>query len=359
MRPYVAAVLVLLFAIVLPAAQTLDVYVVDADGGKAMLVVTPSGQSMVVDAGYAGFINEQWQVVQPNDLDADRIIKLVKLAKVSQIDYLVLTHYHNDHAEDVPRFVAKVGIPVRNFVDHGPLQEQGRFTQNVVEPYLASIGKANHVIVKPGDMIPLKGVQVQVLSAAGEIIQSPLTGAGAPNGLCGTAPARPDRGENAASVGLLYTFGRFRMVDLADLTKGKEYELMCPNNKVGTADLYMASHHGLDASNSALLVHALHPQVAIVNNGAKKGNALPVVNVLRSSPGLEDVWQIHYSVDNGRENNTSSDLIANPGEQPNPQSFGSVQGDEGNYIKISAKEDGTFTVTNSRNGFSKSYKHRD
>jgi hypothetical protein len=106
-------------------------------------------------------------------------------------------------------------------------------------------------------------------------------------------------------------------------------------------------------------VHALRPQAAVVNNGAKKGNAVPVVQGLRSSPGLEDVWQMHYSVDNGRENNTSADLIANPGEQPDPRSFGSVQGDEGHYIKISATEDGSFTVTNSRNGFSKTYRHRD
>ena len=125
MRAYiVASVLVLLFSAALPAAKTLDVYVIDADAGKAMLVVTPSGQSMVVDAGYAGFIDEKSQVVKPNDLDADRIVRLVKLAKLKQIDYLVVTNYHNDQAENVPKLVAKAGIPVRNFVDHGPLVEQ-------------------------------------------------------------------------------------------------------------------------------------------------------------------------------------------------------------------------------------------
>jgi beta-lactamase superfamily II metal-dependent hydrolase len=222
----VALALAVLFTAAPRAAKTLDVYVVDVDGGKAMLVVTPSGQSIVVDAGYAGFINDQWQVVERNDVDADRIITLVKLAKLTRIDYLVLTHYHNDHSEDVPNFVAKVGIPVRTFVDHGPMVEQGRFTQNVFEPYLASIGTSARMVVKPGDTLPLDGVEVQVLSAAGQLIESPLPGAGASNDLCGTAPARPDTGENAASVGLLYTFGKFRMIDLADLTKGKEYELM-------------------------------------------------------------------------------------------------------------------------------------
>jgi len=296
MRAYiVAAVLVLLCGTALPAAKTLDVYVIDADGGKAMLVVTPSGQSLVVDAGYAGFINEKSQVVTPNDLDADRIIRLVKLAKVKQIDYMVVTHYHNDHAENVPKFVAKVGIPVRNFVDHGPPLEQSQLTGAIFKAYTDSIGKATRITVKPGDTIPLKGVEVEVLTAAGQTIESPLAGAGAPNELCGAAPARPDRGENPASVGLLYTFGKFRMIDLADLTKGVEYKLMCPNNRVGTVDLYMVSHHGWDLSNSALLVHALRPRVAIMYNGAKKGNMPAVVQVLRSSPGLEDVWQMHYT----------------------------------------------------------------
>jgi competence protein ComEC len=349
-------VLVLLSAAGLPAAQTLDVFVVDADGGKATLVVTPSGQSIVIDAGYAGFINERSQVVQQNDLDADRLIQVIRLTKLKQIDYLVATHYHNDHAENIPRLVAKMGIPVRNFVDHGEPLEQSQLTQNIYKAYLASVGKANRIIVKPGDALPLKGVQVQVLTAAGGVIQSPLPGADAPNDLCGTAPTRSDRGENGASVGLLYTFGKFRMIDLADLTKDKEYAMMCPNNKVGTADLYMVSHHGWDLSNSALLVHAIRPRVAVMSNGSKKGNMVPVVEILRNSAGLEDVWQIHYAVNNSKENNTSPDLIANPQVEPDPKSFSFVLGDEGNYIKISAQEDGTFSVTNTRNNFTKTYK---
>src|ERR1039458_994693 len=169
MRAYiVAAVLVLLFGTALPAAKTLDVYVIDADGGKAMLVVTPSGQSMVIDAGYAGFINDKSQVVTPNDLDADRIIRLVKLANLKQIDYMVVTHYHNDHAENVPKFVAKVGIPVRNFVDHGPPVEQNPRTQTIFKAYTDAIGKANRITVKPGDTLPLNGVEVLVLTRSEE-----------------------------------------------------------------------------------------------------------------------------------------------------------------------------------------------
>lgn len=352
-------VLVLLSAAAVPAAQTLDVFVVDADGGKATLVVTPSGQSMVIDAGYAGFINERSQVVQQDDLDADRLIQVIKLAKLKQIDYLVATHYHNDHAENIPRLVAKMGIPVRNFVDHGEPREQSPLTQSIYKAYLASVGQAKRITVKPGDTLPLKGVQVTVLTAAGDVIQSPLPGAGAPNDLCGAAPTRSDRGENGGSVGLLYTFGKFRMIDLADLTKDKEYAMVCPNNKVGTVDLFMVSHHGWDLSNSASFVHAIRPRAAVMSNGSKKGNMVPVVEVLRTSPGLEDVWQMHYAVDNSKENNTSPDLIANPQVEPDPKSFSFVLGDEGNYIRVSAQADGTFSVTNSRNKFTKTYKPHD
>ena len=361
MRAYlVAAVLVLLFGTALPAARTLDVYVIDADGGKAMLVVTPSGQSMVVDAGYAGFINDKSQVVTPNDLDADRIIRLVKLANVKQIDYMVVTHYHNDHAENVPKFVAKVGIPVRNFVDHGPPVEQNPGIQTIFKAYTDAIGKANRITVKPGDTIPLNGVQVLVLTSAGATIKTPLPGAGAPNPLCAAAaPAPPDNGENGASIGLLYTFGKFRMLDLADLTKPKEYDLMCPDNRVGMVDLFMVSHHGFDLSNSPQLVYEIHPQVAIMNNGAKKGNERQTATVVLTSPGIVNSWQMHRSVDGSPENSAAPDRIANLQEQPDPQSFGYVLGDQGDYIKVSAQENGDFTVTNSRNGFTQTYRKRE
>ena len=361
MRAYiVAAFLVLLCGTALPAAKTLDVYVIDVDGGKAMLVVTPSGQSMVVDAGWAGFVGEKTGVVKPNDLDADRIIQLVKLAKLKQIDYLVVTHYHNDHAENVSKFVAKVGIPVRNFVDHGPPMEDNPGTQAIFKAYTAAIGKANRITVKPGDTIPLKGVEVRVLTSSGATIKTPLAGAGTPNPLCAAAaPAPADNGENGASVGLLYTFGKFRMLDLADLTRPKEYELMCPDNKVGMADLFMVSHHGFDLSNSPQLVYELHPQVSIMNNGAKKGNERQTATVLRTSPGIVNSWQLHYAVDTSADNNAFPDQIANPQVQPDPQSFGYVLGDQGNYIKVSAQANGDFTVTNSRNGFTQTYKKRE
>ena len=146
--------------------------------------------------------------------------------------------------------------------------------------------------------------------------------------------------------------------DLADLTKGMEYSLMCPNNRVGTVDLFIVSHHGYNMSNSPALVHALHPRAAIMPNGAKKGGEAAAWQTIRSSPGLEDLWQMHYTVDVGAENNAPEQFIANPQKEPDPKCFGTVLGDQGKWIGVSAQSDGTFTVTNSRNGFSKTYKRQ-
>ena len=343
----------------LPAADRLDVYVVDVEGAKSMLVVTPSGQSMLVDAGWGGLNDEKYVMIQPNDRDADRIVEVVKLAKVKQIDYFVVTHYDTDHVGNVPRAVAKLPVPVLNFIDHGEPQTQDQTTLKEYQAYLDTINKAKakRISVKPGDRIPLKGLDIVVLTSATKVIDSPLPGAGAANPLCADLPpARRGRGENPASVGLLYTFGKFRMIDFGDLTKGVEYDLMCPNNRVGTVDLFMVSHHGNDASNSPQLVHALHPRVAIMNNGAKKFGRPAAFQAIKTSPGLEDLWQLHYALDAGDGNNAPEDLIANPQKELDPTSFGAVLGDHGNWIKVSAQRDGTFTVVNSRNNYSKTYK---
>ena len=351
----------LLLLACLPAADRLEVYAIDVEGAKSMLVVTPSGQSILEDAGWAGLNDENWVVNRPNDRDADRIVEAVKLAKVKQIDYFVVTHYDTDHVGNVPRTVAKLPVPVLNFIDHGEPQTEDPTTLKEYQAYLDTItkAKAKRISVKPGDRIPLKGLDIVVLTAAAKAIDSPLPGAGAANPSCaGLTPGRPDRGENPASVGLLYTFGKFRMIDFGDLTKGVEYDLMCPNNRVGTVDLFMVSHHGADASNSPQLVHALHPRVAIMNNGAKKFGRPGAFQAIKTSPGLEDLWQLHYAMDAGDGNNTSENLIANPQKEPDPACFGAVLGDQGKWIKVSAQSDGTFTVLNSRNNYSKTYKSR-
>jgi beta-lactamase superfamily II metal-dependent hydrolase len=330
-----AFLLSLIFAALLPAAKTLDVYFIDVEGGQATLMVSPSGQSMLVDTGWAGF----------NNRDADRIVAAAKLAGVKQIDYLVVTHFHADHVGGVPQLAAK--IPVKHYVDHGPNRESGPNPDALYSAYQKSWSSGQHMVVKPGDKIPVKGLDVQVLTADGEMIRSPLKGAGMANPACAGDIAKPeDKSENARSTGTLITFGKFRLIDLGDLTWNKERELVCPKNLVGTVDVYLTTHHGMDASGPAAIVHALKPRVAIMNNGATKGGTPAAWTVIHNSPGIEDIWQVHYSVNGGKEHNVAEQFIANP-DQAN---------DQGKWIKLSAEPSGAFTVTNSRNNFSKTYK---
>ena len=139
-----------------------------------------------------------------------------------------------------------------------------------------------------------------------------------------------DKTENARSLGTLITFGKFRIIDLGDLTWNKEHDLVCPNNKIGTVDVYLTTHHGMNMSGPAAIVHALHPRVAIMNNGARKGGTPEAWQVVHSSPGIEDIWQVHYAVAGGKENNAPDTFIANVDEQC-----------EGKYIKLSVQPDGT------------------
>jgi competence protein ComEC len=355
----ISSVLVL-FAFLLPAAGTLDIYLADVEGARAMLVVTPSGQSILVDAGWQGLFDEKWNIIKFDDRDADRIIDVVKRSKVKQIDYLVVTHYDNDHVGNVPRTVAKLPVPVLAFVDHGPpVSVSGaQPTQELYNDYLAAIGKAKRISVSAGDTLSMKGLDVRVVTSAGKTISDPLPGAGMSNSLCGAGPSRPERGENPASIGLVFTFGQFRMIDLADLTADVEYPLMCPNNRVGTVDLFIVSHHGFSMSNSPALVHALHPRVAIMPNGPKKGGEARAWQTIHASPGLEDIWQMHYTLEVGDANNAPEDSIANPQKGLDPKSFGAVLGDQGNYLEVSAQSNGTFTVLNSRNGKAKVYERK-
>lgn len=320
----------------LPAADTLDFYFIDVEGGQATLIVSPSGQSLLMDAGWPGFDNR----------DADRIAAAAREAGIQQIDYFVASHYHTDHIGGVPQLAAK--LPIRNFVDHGPSVESGERADSLFATYAAERAKGNHIVVKPGDRIPLAGVEVTVVVAGGERITKPLRGGGKANPLCASAERkRDDTGENAASVGFVVRHGRFRFADLGDLTWNKEIDLACPKNLIGPVDLYLTTHHGMDASGPPQIVHALAPRVAIMNNGAKKGGSPGAWQVIRQSPGLEDIWQLHHSIAGGAQNNAPEQFIANIEEQC-----------RGNMIKVSASVDGSFTVSNPRVMHTKTYKKR-
>jgi len=315
------------------AAQRLEVYFIDVEGGQATLFVSPSRESLLVDTGWPGL----------GGRDANRIVSAAQLAGVKQIDYLVVTHYHGDHVGGVPQLVAR--IPVRTFVDHGPSVESGPDADQLVSAYRSARDEAKHLLAKPGDVIPIRGINVLVLTAAGDQISKPLPGAGVPNPLCaGVKRKDDDPSENAQSIGLLITYGQFRMIDLGDLTWNKELGLACPDNKIGTVALYLSTHHGLDLSGAPPLVQGLHPLVAIMNNGARKGGTPEAWQTMHSSPGLLDIWQLHYALEAGKANNAPEAFIANLEEHC-----------QGNWIRLSAESNGQFSVTNGRNGMTKTY----
>jgi competence protein ComEC len=322
-----------------PSAQqspdkTLDVYFIDVEGGHATLYVSPSGESMLVDAGYPGFEGR----------DAGRIAAAVKDAALTRIDYLVVTHYHGDHVGGVPQLAQT--IPIGTFVDHGPTSERGNQAA-LYETYVQTRSKGAHLPVRPGDRIPVNGITVQVLASAGGLLSVPLDGGGAPNSLCADfKPMKDETSDDAHSVGTLVTHGRFRLINLGDLSWNQEYGLVCPTNRIGTVDVLLASQHGDDEAGSATFVHAIRPRVAVTNNGPKKAVVQPIIRTLRASPGIEDVWQLHQSF-LGTQENVEEQFIANVGEA-----------DVGYWLKLSARADGSFTMTNGRTGMTRTYNAR-
>ena len=340
---------------------TLNIYVIDVEGGNATLFVSPSGESLLIDTGNAGAAAAR---------DAGRIHAAARDAGVRQIDHLITTHWHGDHWGGMAE-LAKL-IPIRHFIDHGPtIQPQPPAVEFLDNVYPGLIRNARHTVAKPGDTIPVAGLNVQVLAAGGQTLPRALQGAGQANPLCSSFRAKEeDPTENAQSVSSLITFGRFRALHLGDLTWNKEKNLACPDNKIGTVDLWVVTHHGQPVSNPEVLVHAIQPRVAIMNNGTRKGGQPDAMKVIYSAPGLEDLWQIHFSLLSGQEYTVPGMFIANlideqqptmprdplvvpQGSTPPPAP---VHNGPAHWIKVSAQSDGTFTVSNSRNGFSKTYR---
>jgi beta-lactamase superfamily II metal-dependent hydrolase len=350
-----------------PAAQsrsagTLDIYVIDVEGGNATLFVSPSRQSLLIDTGNGGAGAAR---------DAGRIVEAARAAGLTQIDHLVISHWHGDHYGGLTELASR--MPIRHFIDHGPTVQKGAASEEYLRTtYPALYAKAKRTVVKPGDTIAMAGLDVRVVTSNGAVIRTPLTGAGDANALCG-APITEHNAvpEDPESVGLHVSFGKFRTMHLGDLTSDKEWELVCPVNRIGTIDVLLGLHHGQDTSSPVPFVHAVRPRAAVMNNGTRKGGLPAVMKVLYSSPGFEDLWQMHFSLLSGQEYSAPGLFIANGVDDPpdalpaapmSPPARGSnappppVHGGKAYWIKVSAQEDGTFTVTNTRNGFSKVYR---
>ena len=416
------AIVVTAAALVIGQSKTvkpLEIWVVDVEGGKAALYVSPTGQTAMIDTGF------------PGARDLDRIMAAIADAGVKQIDYLISTHYHVDHIGNLVELAGR--IPIGTYVDHGATVEGPNVPQVAPGPdgipvtkareqiegfqaaYAELYGKAKHLVVKPGDRVPITGLDWRIVTSAGHVLKTPpLPGGGKPNPYCASfTPLAGTTGLNdpddAQSVGSVIVLGQFRALDFGDMWRTKELELMCPNNPIGNVDLYFASSHGAIASGSLPFVHAIQPRVAIMQNGTRKGGAPEPMQTILSSPRLEALWQMHWSYNALLEQNSPALYIANiedmptiagvltapprgagpgrgaggapsgaPAPSTNPQTAaapapgaqapaatppagqgrgrGNATGHTPAYwLKVAAYPDGTFTITNPRNGFSKTY----
>lgn len=313
-------------------ADSLRVYFADVEGGQATLFVAPGGESLLVDAGWPG----------NKDRDADRIAALCKQAGVTKIDNLLVTHFHTDHVGGVPQLVAKV--PVGRFIDHGDNTEAGDpATVGGWTAYQKMIAESHapRLSVKPGDVLPIKGFRAEVVSANGQVLGKAVTGGGAgrQNAACAASPEKaPEDNENDKSIGMMITFGKTRLLDLGDLTWSRERPLMCPVDKLGRVDVYIASHHGFNRSGSPALLNAIQPRVAVIDNGGHKGAEPEAWTILEGTPRLKDTWQLHTAEAAGAHN-VKDERIAN------------LRGpDAGHSIALTVGRDGSLSVTNERTG---------
>ncbi|HEY4837278.1 MAG TPA: MBL fold metallo-hydrolase [Candidatus Acidoferrales bacterium] len=309
--------------------KPLEVYFVDVEGGQATLFVTPERQSLLIDTGWSGFAGR----------DVDRIVAAAKNAGISKIDFVLITHYHRDHVGGASQLAAK--IPIGAFIDHGPNREPNDpDTEAGWQAYqkLLADKKIKRITVKVGDVLPIRGIRGEVVSADGGLIATPLSDAGAQNPICATAEKKSaDQTENARSLGTVITFGKTRILDLGDLTWDKEMEMVCPVNKLGHMDIFIVSHHGLFQSNSPALVSAISPRIAIMDNGADKGGSSSTLDILKKYLNFDDIWQLHFSNEGGAAHNADKSFIAN------------LSGpDAGNYLKLTVWDNQIFDVFNSR-----------
>lgn len=337
MKRITMMVLLILMLAASASAKSLEIFFIDVEGGQATLIVTPAGESLLIDAGYGG----------RSGRDSERILAAAREARIERIDYLLITHFHSDHVGGVPDLASR--IPIGTFIDYGgPLGTPfgaDRMTARGFLTYEPVRSQGRHLQLQPGDRLPLKGIEADIVSAGGMLLSMPLPGGGETNDACATVEDQPEDGtENFRSIGMMLRLGSFSFVDLGDLSGNTLPRLVCPRNLLGEVSVYLVAHHGDYDSNVPAVYAALRPRVAVMNNGVTKGGDPAAFKTLHAQPGLEDLWQLHASRNHGAKN-APDDFIANMDDDPCP----------GYWIRLTANEDGSFSIVNGRNGFTKTY----
>lgn len=337
----IAAIAVGSWNVVAAGERLLTIYFIDVEGGQSTLIVTPSGESLLVDTGYA-----------LDGRDPKRILAAIKDAGITRIDHLLTTHFHPDHFGGVTELASKIDIGT--FYDHGDLERTEAATSNegwtrLLATYNSYVGvraKGKHIEPKVGTRLPLTDVEVTWVSSAATTIRSAMSGAGQTNAPCpATAPMAAEPLENPRSTGFDLRYGKFHFVDLGDLSGQPLFSLICPKMLLAPVDLYLVPHHnGGDVTYPATFA-AFRPRVAVINNGAIKGVSVEAFHALHHVEGLEDVWQLHRGA-NPDAPNFADAQIANLDEAT------------AHWIKATAAIDGSFTVTNGRTGESRQYPAR-
>ena len=315
---------------------TLDIYFLDMVGGGSTLIVTPFGESVLIDTGS----------LEPKHRDADRIHQACRYAGLKNIDYLITTHFDSDHYGGILELSRR--IPVKCFMDKGSLpprhQQAGRSFKKLY-PLYQQATKGNVTPIRAGDDIPLKNdpsgkiapIKLHCIASEKQIedfngdIDSPAEGC---------VIKKADEDDNARSIALVLSYGRFKFFAGGDITWNVEHHLAHPVNRIGKTDLYQVTHHGLDQSNNPLLLKALSPTVCVAMNGPRKGIQPNAFNALKALPSVKAIYQIHYNTIYGDEGNTAEEFIANKND-PN----------KGELIKASVDpEKDIFTVSIGVNG---------